>query len=412
MKSIFTKNKDKVSPTGTFAEMAEKIAKNGGGTAHIYRKDPEDAAKRFVADKDVKDLKDAEILTMLRNQYGGGDFIIQLDEVNDQGIPKFVKEFKFSVEGDSKESRHESYKRQREDKEMATTITKDVLSFAKEMFPQKDDSAVVAMIQSNANMMQAMMTQFMASQDKQMQMFMEFQKSNQRAGNPVTEALEGIMQLSQVKDMLTPNVSEDKTLEWAKLFMNSPIAGGMLSKLAGVQMQIPEKLPLAELPKPGDDQNRGTPEQNPDIKETTPSEKNQTVSPLNGIDEKDPFEITMIDPIIELINSDADPADIAQAIQQVISWAMTSASAGVEPHPMMYKFAEAIIGIAQGNLDTAKLNDAYIEFAHNIEMPDELINPVKDNLIKLFMPQIMQMKQRQAQANVINMDDEGEAVNV
>jgi len=74
------KSRAKTTSIESFSDFVEKITKNGGGIAYINRKDPEDSAKRFVASKEIKDLKDSDILTLLRNQYGGGDYVVELAE--------------------------------------------------------------------------------------------------------------------------------------------------------------------------------------------------------------------------------------------------------------------------------------------------------------------------------------------
>lgn len=379
----FGKKDDEKTPIGSsFKELVENVAKNGGGVVKLYRKDEESNARFFVAERDVGDMKNVEPEQWIKNGYGGGNYIVSVIKENEKGVDKIAKDFRFSIVGEPKEGTHEANKRKNADQQMATSMTESVLNFAEKLMPKKDDSAIIVLIQ-------AMMQQFMDSQKSQLEMMMRMYESSKKDNNPISETLNGIMQLSQVKDMLTPNVTEDKTLEWAKLLMGSQITAGLMGKIAGVEIPVQKSLPLEEAQVPGS--NRlGAP-----IKAsvTTPPEQTHTAPHLiESIDEKDDFELIMIAPIIELINSKAEPAEIAQSIHQVINWTLTSIRANIEPHPLMAEFIRAIIEMANGNLDLKNLDIAYMNFAQNIDMPLELIDPVKDELIKLYMPTLLQMK--------------------
>lgn len=391
---------NKMSNASTFKELIDDVAKNGGGTVRLYRKDDETNAKFFVSEKDANDMKDTDPEQWIKNGYGGGNYVVRVEKADAKGVEKLVKEFRFSINGEPKESLYESHKRKTADQDMAATMTQSVLSFAKDMFPKKDDSSMVALIQSNTQMMQAMMTQFMESQKSQLDMMIRVLENSKKNGNPINETLEGIMQLSQVRDMLTPNVTEDKTLEWAKLFMGSPFTSGLMGKITGIEIPQTKALPLAEIQTPGDNALGGsassrnaTPSGQHPIK--VPHPDPSINDPSSSISEtRDDFESVMLDPIMELINAQADPADIAQSIHQVINWTLTSLKANIQPHPIMIEFIQAIIAMANGNLELDPLNTAYMNFTKNIEMPEELINPVKEELIKLYMPTLIQMKAR------------------
>jgi len=410
------RNAKSITTLGTdFSKAVDLCLDDKGGIIRINRKDEIGSPNpygRLLLKADARDFKDVDIENYLLRTYGGGDYYIQVVKFDDKGGVNALSEFSFSIDGPMREDRYDFQRKKVTEAESATTMMKESLEFAKGLMPNNnnDNALVIALIQQNNATTQALIQQMSQSNDKNIAMMMEmFQRSNQ-GGNSIGETLESIIQLSQIKDQLAPNVQSDKEIEMLKIF--SPVINGFVGKMVGVTPQAPYLSPAPQeqliMPENKPKQIEANPlggieTSTPLIAETDPPIKSEekSIEESERDDREDSaFEITMLEPLYDLIGDDTvEAGEIATVINQMINWTMTQIRVNKEPHPLMVSFALAMTEIAKGNFDIALLEKAYSEFARQIEMPSELTESVKIELAKLYMPYFAQMSQSKAENN-------------
>ena len=399
MKSPFTKKtKTKPIQSTSFKSAAQDVIKSkDGGSIHIYRVDPDGGSGpygNFVYKGDVRDFDDTDIEPYLKSHYGGGTFnVVVMKMDKGDNIERTYAQFRFHTDGDPLESRTEAARKNKSVQEINANITDKLLDKVIDGKDGKND-AVLAIIQSNQTAMQTLFGQIIEIQSKNTETILRIMESHKDGNNPVFEALEGILKLNEVKEMLAPGVHEDKTLEWARLASDSPIISALAGKFLGLEIPQRSVLPLAEARPPGEQ-----PALTSRTMETPSSQSLQADHTGSGNilrngrpTDRGDFERAMLDPLISLIDNGGSPPDIATLLSQIINMTLSTMRVGVEPHPIMINFVNSISEMLKGNADFELLNKAYESFTREIEMPPVLVEPVKAELIKIYTPMFMQMK--------------------
>lgn len=397
IRDILQKKEPKPIQSSDFkASVKEIIKSKDGGSVHIYRVDPDGGSGlvgNFVSKGDVRDFDDVDIEPYMKSRYGGGTFNVILMKMDkDDKVERAYSNFRFHIDGDPLESRHETSMKSKTYQESAFNFAEKALDkLVESLGKDGKNDAVLAIMQANQASVQSLFAQIVEIQNKNTETILRLMEKSKNGDNPVYEALDGILKLNEVKEMLAPNVSSDKTLEWVRTLGNIPFVTNLAGKMLGLNLpsQASQELPM-ELSRPPGDQ----PAVQHNSSSVPPSTQQQADQPGDSVpgQNRGAFEIVMLDPIINLIDNKASPIDIASAIYQAISWTLTSMKAGVHPHPIMANFTKAIVEIMGGKLELEDLEKAYNEFAREIEIPAELIEPVKSELIKIYTPIFMQLK--------------------
>jgi len=394
----------------SFQTIIQKAIENEGGTVNIYRYDPESPTGAFASkispfDSDVKDWKDRDVSAYLNQVHGGGRYRVQINYKQKDGKLVEAKQFDYTIGGDPKEGGYtESRKAKQAETQQVTEIFKTAMEFAKEV--KGGDGGNAALTQT---LITSLMQQISDMRKENTQLMLKMM-SDKETGGGMSEIIANMMQMEEFKSMLQPKALEqNETLEMIKAI--APIAGTILAGRQGIQPQVESKetLTMIEAPHPGQDINLGSPQ--PD--RITPAGKNQQIEATpseikipNGTNiKRDEFEIVMLDPLVDQIDSGATPEEIANLIQMIVSWSFLRAKSGIEPHASVIGMVTAIIQATEGKADMATIEKAYTDFVTSIEMPIELREPVKEELLKIYMPMLMKA---QAQSQV----KQGGAVNV
>jgi hypothetical protein len=415
------KPKPKEIMESSFQSLIQKAIENEGGTVNIYRYDPESPTGAFASkispfDSDVKDWKDRDVSAYLNQVHGGGRYRVQINYKQKDGKLIEAKQFDYSIGGEAKEGGYtESRKAKQAETQQVTEIFKTAIEFAKEV--KGGDGG-------NAALIQALIIQNTELQKQNSQNMMEMQKQynqlvlkvsmDKETGGGMSEIISNMMQMEEFKSMLQPKALEqNETLEMIKAI--APIAGTILAGRQGIQPQVESKEPLTmiEAPHPKQDINMGSPQPdritpagNSQQIEATPSE----IKIPNGTNVKrDEFEVVMLDPLVDLVDSGATPEEIAGMIQIMLNHSFIQVRLQISPHAVMLPMVIAITQAIEGKADMATIEKAYSDFAHSIEMPDELIGLVKDELLKIYLPLILnaqaQAKAQATQGGVVNVAD-------
>jgi hypothetical protein len=107
---------------------------------------------------------------------------------------------------------------------------------------------------------------------------------------------------------------------------------------------------------------------------------------------RDEFAIVMLDPLLDQINVGASPHQIAIMIKTIIDWSFFRAELHIKPHESVLGMITALAEASQGKSDIAAIEKAYNDFVAYIEMPAELIEPVRAELWKIYLPLFTSMQ--------------------
>ena len=420
-KNLLRTRKEKISTDSDFKTTVENICKDGGsGTYHLYRKIDEGAPKwRIIGDGEVKDLRDTDPEHWIRTYYGGGDYQLRLDKLRDKGAEEVVKTFNYYIEGEPKEIGYEVTRRKDRERSEMADIFKLSMEFAKDL--KGGDGGNSALIQALITQNTALQTQngqnMLEMQKHNDNMMMEMQKRNdalmlelrrdKEAGGNLGEMIENMKEMEEFKSMLVPKMEQNETIELVRAV--SPMLTALIAGKMGAQPQE-EQVRMIGAARPGETQdtnlvppsngrtklgapppaNRGTPS---GTKEATPSE----LKLPNGTKiERDEFEIVMLDPLVDQINAGASPQEIALMIKTIIDWSFWRVKSGVEPHPAIIGMVTALAQASQGKADFEAIGKAYDDFAKLVEMPQELVDPVKQELLGIYGPIFLEMQKPKA----------------
>jgi len=395
--NLFFKKEPKAIQSASFKTAVQDVIKSkDGGSVHISRVDPDGGsglAGNFISKGDVRDFDDVDIEPYIKSRYGGGTFNVTVTKMEDDKAEHLYASFRFHIEGDPLESRTEASRKNKSVQEINANITDKLLDKALDGNNGKND-AVLAIIQSNQTAMQGLFAQIVDIQSKNTDTILRIMESHKDGNNPVFEALEGILKLNEVKEMLSPSVHEDKTLEWARLASDSPIISALAGKFLGLEIPQSSVLPLAEAKPPGEQPALASrPKETPSSQSLQADHTGGGNILRNGRPtDRGDFERAMLDPLISLIDNGGSPTDIATFLSQIINMTLSTMRVGVEPHPIMINFINSISEMLKGNADFELLNRAYEGFTMEIEMPPVLVEPVRAELIKIYTPMFMQMK--------------------
>jgi hypothetical protein len=419
MKSFWkAKPKPKEVMESSFQTIIQKAIENEGGTVNIYRYDPESPTGAFASkispfDSDVKDWKDRDVAAYLNQVHGGGRYRVQINYKQKDGKLVEAKQFDYSIGGEPKEGGYtESRKAKQAETQQVTEIFKTAMEFAKEVKGGDGGNAALiqALIQQNTEL-QKQNSQNMMEMQKQYNQLVIKVSMDKETGGGMSEIISNMMQMEEFKSMLQPKALEqNETLEMIKAI--APIAGTILAGRQGIQPQVESKEPLTmiEAPHPGQI-NIGS----SDPAQITPAGPDERQATLlegkipNGTNiKRDEFEIVMLDPLVHQIDSGATPEEIATMIQMIISWSFMRARSGIEPHQSVINMVTAIIEATEGKADLTAIEKTYTDFVTSIEMPVELREPVRQELLKIYMPMLMQAQAQAQKANaggVVNVAD-------
>lgn len=398
------KPKPKEIMESSFQTIIQKAIENEGGTVNIYRYDPESPTGAFASkispfDSDVKDWKDRDVSAYLNQVHGGGRYRVQINYKQKDGKLIEAKQFDYSIGGEPKEGGYtETRKAKQAETQQVAEIFKTALEFAKDI--KGGDGG-------NAALIQALIVQNTELQKQNSQNMMEMQKQynqlvlkvsmDKETGGGMSEIISNMMQMEEFKSMLTPKMEQNETLEMVKAA--APLVGALLAGRGNQPLQQ-EPLTMIEAPHPGTKEiNIGSSEP----AQITPADRDERQATLsdgmipNGTNiKRDEFEIVMLDPLVDQIDSGATPQEIAKLIQMIVSWSFLRAKSGIEPHASVISMVTAIIGATEGKADLAAIEKAYTDFATSIEMPVELREPVKQELLKIYMPLLMESQAQKA----------------
>ena len=398
------KPKAKEIMESSFQSLIKKAMDDAGGTVAIYRFDPESPngalSKIAPFESDLRDWKDRDISAYLNQVHGGGRYRVQINFKRKDGSLVEAKTFDYSIGGEQKEGGYTESKRSKQaETQQVTDIFKTAMDFAKEV--KGGDGG-------NAALVQALITQNTELQKQNSQNMMEMQKQynqlvlkvslDKEAGGGMSEIISNMMQMEEFKSMLQPKVEANETLEMIKAA--GPIVGALIAGKTGNQPQQ-EDIQMIEALPPGRDINLGSSEP---VRKTPSGVPAQATPPSeikipNGTNVKrSDFETVMIDPLVDQIDSGASPEEIANLIQMIVSWSFLRAKSGIEPHQSIIGMVVAISQATEGKADLTAIEKAYMDFVASIEMPVELHEPVKQELLKIYMPMLLEA-QKQAQQN-------------
>lgn len=396
---LVKKPKVKEIMESSFQTLIKKAIDEEGGTVSVYRYDPESANGSFASkiapfDSDVRDWKDRDVSSYLNTVHGGGRYRVQVNYKRKDGSLVEAKTFDYSIGGEPKEGYYESKKTKQAEAQQVTDIFKTAMEFAKDV--KGGDGG-------NATLITALMAQNTELQKQNSQNMMEMQKQynqlvlkvslDKEAGGGLDEMISTLMHMEEFKSTLIPKVEQNETLEMVKAAV--PLVSALIASKSGIPLPQPETVQMIEASPPGTDTNLGSsPPANltpaGSVQQTTPYE----IKIPNGTNVKrDEFEIVMLDPLVDQIDSGATPTEIANLIQMIVSWSFLRAKSGVEPHSSVIGMVQAIIEATQGKADMTAIEQAYTDFVTSIEMPQELIEPVKQELLKIYMPLLTQATQ-------------------
>ena len=423
-----TKKKEKTSDDSDFKKVVENICKDGGsGTYHLYRKS-EEATRKYamIADGEVKDLRDIDPEHWLKVSYGGGDYQLRLDKTKGNGDEEIIKTYNYSIDGEPKESRTEVAKKKETEASNTLEIIKTSFDMAKDMKGGNSDMALMMgimqessrqttlIMQESTKQTSLMFSQMMEMQGKNHESMLRMMKDQKESANPVTEALENIMQLKEVEGMMSPKIERDGTLEWVKALSSNPILAGIMAKAMNFELPQAQTIPMIQAQKPGspdtvhDNGNKpaiippgdytklGSPSAssldtkiNPlsakDVQGADPYVTNPVSFP-KATEEEDNFELNMIEPFNDAINAGVEPPDLALILHQMIQWSVTLARMNKQVHPLMRDFADFMLLLGETDVDFSLIDKIYTEFCTAIEMPADVMGAVKTALIKIYMP--------------------------
>jgi len=378
------KAKPKEIMESSFQTMIKKAIDDEGGTVSIYRYDPESPTGAFASkiapfDSDVKDWKDRDVSAYLNQVHGGGRYRVQVNFKQKDGKLVEAKAYDYSIGGEPKENYYETKKAKQAETQQVTDIFKTAMEFAKDV--KGGDGG-------NSVLIQSLILQNTELQKQNSLNMMEMQKliiksiTDKDSGGNMSEMITNMMQMEEFKSMLQPKVEQNETLEMIRAV--GPIVGALVAGKSQPQSQIQ----LAEALPPGQsDNNLGAHQLKT---QATPSAKaNEASHPTlpNGTEiKRDEFEIVMLDPLIDQINESASPEELAIMIKTIIDWSFWRVKSGVEPHPVVLGLVNALVQASQGKVDMTSIEKAYIDFTHAIEMPSELVEPIKNELLKFYAP--------------------------
>jgi len=371
----------KETPDSSFKTTIQKAIDGDGGSVHLFRYDSDSInglyARLSPFDSDVKDWKERDVEAYLNQAHGGGRYRVRVDFKNKEGREVEAKSFDFVLAGEPKEGTYELKKTKQAETQQVTDIFKTAMDFAKEV--KGGDGGNNALTQT---LIQSLMAQISDMRKENTQLIMTLVADKQAGGN-MSEMITNMMQMEEFKSMLQPKVEQNETIEMVRAV--GPILGALMSRgQPQGQIQMAEALP------PGQPQNQ-------DINlgahqlttQATPSAKPNEASHLipNGTAiKRDEFEVVMLDPLIDQINAGASPEEIAIMMKTIIDWSFWRVKSGIEPHAAIIGLVTALVQASQGKADMASIEKAYIEFTRIIEMPQELVDPVKSELIKIYAP--------------------------
>ena len=394
---LFKKEPKTIQSTSFKTAVQEVIKSKDGGSVHIYRVDPDGGsglAGNFVSKGDVRDFDDVDIEPYMKTRYGGGTFNVIVMKI-DKGdnVEHAYANFRFHVEGEPLESRTEATRKNKSVQEINANITDKLLDKVIDGRDGKNNELLTVM-QTFITTMQTSHAQEIDTLNKNIDRMLVLYDSKRDGDNPVFEALEGILKLNEVKEMLSPKISEDKTLEWARMASDSPIVSGLIGKFLGLEIPQRSVLPLGEAKPPGGQSALAS------RSKETPSSQSLQADHTGGGNilrngrptDRGDFERAMLDPLISLIDNGGSPTDIATVLSQIINMTLSTMRVGIQPHPIMINFVNSISEMLKGNVDFELLNRAYEGFAMEIEMPPGLVEPVRAELIKIYTPMFMQIK--------------------
>lgn len=446
---LFKKHRKKVSSDSGFKSVVEDICKDGGkGSYHLSRKADDGTGKYLAAGNgEVKDLKDTDPEHWIRTAFGGGDYSLKLSKADDKGFEILVKTFTYNIYGEPKELRYESARKKETETSAMLEIFKTSFDYAEKIKSGNTDMPMmVAIMQESTKQTSMMFAQMIEMQNKSHESMLRLMRDQKESTNPVTEALENIMQLKEVEGMMSPKIERDNTLEWVKALSNNPILAGIVSKVMNLELPQGQQIPMIPAQLPGIIEGDGhkprihgspsaslingkinpsseidqkanpslVPPDSPNLAELR-NGRTDLVPPSNGrtdnlYDNKpNDFETNMIDPLLDAISAGIDAPNIAIIINQVIQWSVTLARMDKEVHPLMKGFVDFMLLLGESDIDFALLDKIYMEFCSGIEMPAELISPVKEELLKNYMPifqQIMVARNKEKAKDIIDIGKE------
>jgi hypothetical protein len=391
------KPKPKEVMESSFQTIIQKAIENEGGTVSVFRYDPENPtgllSKISPFDSDVKDWKDRDVSAYLNLAHGGGRYRVQINYRQKDGKLVEAKQFDYIIGGEAKEGGYtESRKAKQAETQQVTEIFKTALEFATKV--KGDDGGSTALTQT---LITSLMQQISDMRKENTQLMIKMM-SDKETGGGMSEIISNMMQMEEFKSMLVPKMEQNETLEMIKAF--APLAGNLLAGRSQ-PLQPPEQIQMIEASRPGEkDINFGssqpdrlTPAGNSQQIGATPSE----IKIPNGTNiKRDEFEIVMLDPLVDQIDAGATPEEIANLIQMIVSWSFLRAKSGIEPHQSVIGMVTAIIQATEGKADMTTIEKAYTDFVISIEMPIELREPVKQELLKIYMPMLMKASQAKA----------------
>jgi len=377
--------KPKETSDSSFKTLIKEVIEADGGSVHLFRYDPDSAsglnARLSPFDSDAKDWKDRDIEAYLNAAHGGGRYRVRIDKKNKEGREVEAKMFDFVIAGEPKEGTYELKKTKQAETQQVTDIFKTAMDFALNVKGGNNNNDTLTQ-----TLIQSLMAQISDMRKENTQLMMKMMSDKETGGN-MSEMITNMMQMEEFKSMLLPKVEQNETIEMVRAV--GPILGALMSR-----GQPQGQIQLAEALQPGQsDNNLGAHQLKT---QATPSAKaNEASHPTlpNGTEiKRDEFEIVMLDPLIDQINESASPEELAIMIKTIIDWSFWRVKSGVEPHPVVLGLVNALVQASQGKVDMTSIEKAYIDFTHAIEMPSELVEPIKNELLKFYAPFFTQAK--------------------
>lgn len=426
MRNIFLrKQKKRPSVDSDFKKVIDDICKDGGtGTYHLYRR-AEDASRRYgiIADGDVKDLRDTDPEHWLRIGYGGGEYELRVDKLKENGMEELVKKYTFYVDGEPKESRLEVLKKKETETSTMLDIFKTSFDYAEKLKGGNEGLALMMGIMQEATKQSNLMfAQMIEMQNKSHESMIRLMQENKNSENPISETLQNLMDLKEFEATISPKLERDATLEWFKAIANNPLLAGLASKFMNVELPQGQQIPMTPVQMPGSTDFQGNGHKPALLGSPSETSLDTKINPLSAKDvqkadpslvppnppdsaelrnrrieynlddtKPDDFESNMIEPFIDAVGAGIDPPNLALILNQIIQWSVTLARIDKPVHPLMRGFADFMLLLGDTDIDFALIDRIYTEFCTGIEMPAELVSPVKTELIKIYMPVFQQI---------------------
>ncbi len=429
------KSKPRETIESTFQSVIKKAIEENGGTVNVFRYDPENPSGSFATrvtpfDSDVVDWKERDVPAYLNQVHGGGRYRVQVNYRRKDDSMVEAKTFDYAIGGDPKEGYYESKKSKQAEQQRELDVIKMSMDFADKMRHGDNGSAelVKTLMTLNADLQKQNSQNMLDLQKHNDTMMMEMQKRNDAlmmelrrdkdSGGDMNGMIETMMHMEEFKSMLQPKVEQNETIELVRAVapaISALLAGRM--GLPGLPQQEPMTMIEARPPGAGDE-NLGSPSpqahETPSgsIKEATPSielEKPEIQLPNGTKIKTDEFRNVVLVPLFDQINSGVSPYEIAIFIKTILDFTMLRMKSNIEPHPALFGMVKALVDASQGNLDLKSIEKAYMDFASDIEMPKEIIDPVKQELIKIYMPTFLAMQNQSADSADEEEEDAGQA---